>query len=104
MSRSNWRTSNRRSELPDDWKLIRRKVLERCGRRCEHVSDSGVRCRQPATDVDHRDDRDYHGTDGLQGLCPDHHKRKTAAESREARVAKRRKGARRRRDDRPGAL
>lgn len=37
-------------------------------------------------------------------LCSDHHKRKTAMESREAKVAKRRKGARKRRDDRPGAL
>ena len=42
--------------------------------------------------------------DDLQWLCPTHHKRKTAGEARSAKSAKRRKGARVRRDERPGAL
>ena len=104
VAESNWWKSNRREELPPDWHKIRARVLKRCGYRCEYRSESGVRCWGTATDVDHALGRTIHDENALQGLCPTHHKRKTAGESRDAKRAKRRKGARRRRDDRPGAL
>lgn len=104
MSRSNWGTSNRREELPKDWAKIRLRVLTRCRYRCEYVGPSGARCHERATDVDHAVNRLDHSIDSLKGLCPEHHKRKTAVESREGKVAKRRKGERKRKDDRPGAL
>lgn len=104
MARSNWGTSNRREELPKDWAKIRLRVLTRCGYRCEHIGPSGARCMATATDVDHALGRTIHDDDALQGLCVEHHKRKTAVESREGKVAKRRKGERKRKDDRPGAL
>lgn len=104
MVKSNWHTSNRRDELPPNWHKIRARVLKRCGYRCEHVSPDGIRCSGTATDVDHALGRFIHDDNALQGLCHEHHKRKTAEESRQAKAAKRRKGERRRRDDRPGAL
>lgn len=97
-----WSTSNRRAELPADWRERRERVRRRAGGRCEWVSPSGVRCKRDGTDADHAGDRMDH--DDLQWLCPIHHKRKTAGEARSAKSAKRRKGARVRRDERPGAL
>lgn len=102
MSRSNWGKSNRRQELPADWRKRRAECKRRAGGRCEYVGPSGARCANPGTDADHALSRN--NDDVLMWLCPDHHKRKTAVESREAKVAKRRRGARKRRDDRPGAL
>lgn len=104
VAESNWWKSNRREELPPDWARIRQRVLRRCGFRCEHVSQGGIRCSGTATEVDHALGRNIHDDNALQGLCHEHHKRKTAEESRDAKRGKRRKGARRRRDDRPGAL
>ena len=104
VAKSNWWKSNRRQELPPDWSKIRERVLKRCGYRCEFRSESGVRCWGTATDVDHALGKWIHDDNALQGLCSEHHKRKTAEESRDAKRAKRRKGERKRRDDRPGAL
>ena len=102
VAKSNWGTSNRREELPKDWAIRRLKCKERAGGRCEHIGPSGARCKNPGTDADHALDRWNH--DALQWLCPEHHKRKTAVEAQAGKRAVRRKGARRRRDDFPGAL
>lgn len=104
VAESNWWKSNRRQELPADWAKIRERVRRRAGGRCEHRSPSGYRCKARGTDADHALGRDIHDENALQWLCPTHHKRKTAEESREAKRAIRRKGARQRKDDRPGAL
>lgn len=102
MSGSNWHTSSRREELPPNWAKLRAECKRRAGGRCEHVGPSGARCVNQGTDADHALNRDIHSV--LMWLCHEHHKRKTAEESRDAKRGKRRKGARRRRDDRPGAL
>lgn len=104
VAKSNWWKSNRRQELPADWAQIRERVRKRAGGRCEWVSPSGFRCKERGTDCDHALGRMIHDENALQWLCPHHHKRKTAEESRDAKRAKRRKGERKRRDDRPGAL
>lgn len=101
---SGWKNSNRRQELPHNWHKIRAAVLLRCGGRCEWTSEDGTRCSRKATDADHAVNRMDHRIESLQGLCPVHHGRKTGEESREGKRAKRRKGERKRRDDRPGAL
>lgn len=101
---SGWWKSNRRQELPANWDQIRREVLRRCKYQCEHVSKSGVRCTQVATDVDHAFHRDEHRPEFLQGLCAEHHKRKTAGESWAARSGARYKGKRKRESGGLGAL
>lgn len=85
-SRSNWHTSRRKDRLPDDWDQIRKVVLTRCGNRCQHREESGARCYQPATDVDHiqrGDDLGGPGYTNLQGLCGTHHALKSAREGNE---------------------
>lgn len=99
-----WHRSNRRKELPPDWQKIRALAKVRAGGRCEHIGPSGARCTRQGTDADHAFDRDVHSLAALQWLCPEHHKRKTASESWGAKLSKRRKGARQRRNDHPGAL
>lgn len=99
---SGWKNSNRRQELPHNWHKLRARAKLLAGDRCEHRSEDGVRCSRKGTDADHAGDRMDHWT--LQWLCPVHHNRKTGEESREGKRAKRRKGERKRRDDRPGAL
>lgn len=104
MAESGWHRSNRRKELPKDWQKIRAMARLRAGGQCEHISTSGVRCKRRGTDADHAFDRDLHSLYAIQWLCPEHHKRKTARESWAARVAKKVKGRRQRRDDNPSAL
>lgn len=79
-----WATSNRRTQLPNDWRQRRRQALTRDGHRCTWT-DHGRRCPNPATDVDHRTPGNDHRLTNLQSLCADHHKRKTQAEAAAAR-------------------
>lgn len=87
-SRSTWDTSDRKSRLPDDWEQIRKVVLTRCGNRCQHREESGARCYQPATDVDHIERGDELGENysNLQGLCTTHHAIKSSQEGHERRA------------------
>lgn len=80
-----WHGSDRKARLPADWGRLRAVVLRRCGNRCEHVED-GLRCHDPATDVDHIIPGDSHVLENLQGLCNKHHLIKTARETNAARA------------------
>lgn len=77
---SGWTDSNRRGRLPANWPAIREKVLERDGRRCTWRYTDGSRCKEPATDVDHRRRGDNHSMANLRSLCGWHHDKKSARE------------------------
>lgn len=64
------RESRRRSELPSNWKALRRLVLERDNSTC-------VWCGNPATDVDHIRRGNDHSLDNLRSLCHTCHMRRT---------------------------
>lgn len=98
-----WSTSRRKSQLPPGWERIRRQVLTRDGHRCQWVrEDTGRKCGEYATDVDHRDQsRNFdHDPAALQSLCAYHHGRKSSSEGGQAASA-RRKAAKKRH---PGLL
>lgn len=103
-----WSTSTRKSQLPADWEpVIRPAILKRDRHRCQWVrEDTGRKCGDRATDVDHIDrSRNWdHSPGNLQSLCSYHHKRKSSAEGGQAAAAsrERRKKAARRRH--PGLL
>lgn len=74
-------TSNRTSPLPRNWKELRRFVLKRDGYQCTAIrGDTGQRCTERATDVDHVGDDADHSPKNLTSLCAHHHRRKTGAQ------------------------
>ena len=75
-----WETSRRRERLPADWQARRKRVLERCGYRCEWMITREERCPEKATDVDHIKPGDDHSFRNLRGLCSKHHARKSSSE------------------------
>ncbi|MEU0577877.1 HNH endonuclease signature motif containing protein [Streptomyces griseoincarnatus] len=82
-----WETSNRRERLPDNWAAIRRRIIRRDGGVCvAPLLDSGQRCGEYGTDVDHIIPGDNHDLSNLQLLCRWHHTRKTQRESAAARA------------------
>jgi hypothetical protein len=81
-----WQGSNRRAELPPDWEKRRKACLDAAGGRCQQILPSGARCPRPATDADHKSDRENH--DDLQALCRKHHNDKTSLEARAGRAKK----------------
>nr|DAK51749.1 MAG TPA: HNH endonuclease bacteriophage, HNH Endonuclease, DNA.52A [Caudoviricetes sp.] len=58
----------------------RKRVLERCGYRCEWMITREERCPEKATDVDHIKPGDDHSFRNLRGLCGKHHARKSSSE------------------------
>lgn len=89
MAESNWSNSNRRTQLPGNWATLRKSVMERDNRLCQHIRyDTGLPCYLAATDVDHIEPGDDHRLSNLQALCAWHHRQKTGRESGEARKAK----------------
>lgn len=90
-----WEGSTRAERLPRDWARRRAVVLARAGYRCEHIRvDTGGRCEQLATDVDHIVRGDNHALENLQALCRWHHARKSSREGAQAANAKRARRAR----------
>jgi 5-methylcytosine-specific restriction endonuclease McrA len=83
-----WSSSNRRSELPRNWAVIRQRVIRRDGGHCKGLLEGGRVCGAPGTDVDHIRPGADHSLGNLQLLCAWCHKRKTQAESRAARSFK----------------
>lgn len=79
-----WAGSNRSAKLPANWRGLRRHILSRDHWQCTAVDD-GIRCKQPATDVDHVQPGDDHRPANLTSLCHWHHAKKTAAEGNAAR-------------------
>lgn len=71
--------------LPPHWAKTRARQLRR-EPRCQFV-DRGVRCSEPADDVDHivpRFEGGTHDVSNLQSLCSYHHRQKTLDESHRA--------------------
>lgn len=84
-----WDGSNRRDTLPENWSQIRRTVIARDGGRCQAILEStGMKCLEPATDVDHIN-RFGSQTDlsNLQMLCSWHHARKSSVEGNQVKRA-----------------
>ena len=68
-------------KLPRNWHRLCRKVLRRCGNRCEwERRDVGVRCGLAATTVVHAGPTDDHSLGNLRGLCTWHAAQKAAQE------------------------
>lgn len=94
----NWDTSRRASRLPQNWRALRKQVLERdpvckiCGVRPSTVADH----IQPMTD-DHR-------LEALQGVCDPCHRQKTAKEAAAARAEAPRPNRFRESEPHPGLL
>ncbi|MGL5825543.1 MAG: HNH endonuclease [Nocardioides sp.] len=100
-----WIGSDRKAELPPDWERTRRRILRRDGGRCTWTTDY-KRCREPATDVDHRTPGDDHSDENLRSLCAPHHRSKSGREGAAAMHQKRRTNAAkfRRDEEHPGLL
>ena len=99
-----WSTSRRKSQLPADWPQRCKFVLDRDGRRCQHIRyDTGHKCGAYANQVDHKNqERSWdHSPANLQSLCEHHHSVKSSSEGGRAASA-RRKAAKKRRH--PGLL
>lgn len=75
-----WSGSTRRTRLPADWNRRRERMLRRDGYRCTALDDYGIRCEEPATDVDHIEPGDNHDETNLAALCAWHHAKKSARE------------------------
>lgn len=68
-------------ELPRNWHRLCRKVLRRCGDRCEwERRELGLRCELTATTIVHVGKTDDHSLENLQGLCTWHSAQKAAQE------------------------
>jgi 5-methylcytosine-specific restriction endonuclease McrA len=84
-----WQNSDRRSRLPRDWPVRRRRILTRDGGTCTQVrEDTGRRCNAPATDVDHVHPGDDHSDSNLTSLCGWHHRQKSSSEGGQANAAR----------------
>jgi len=85
-----WRGSDRREHLPDNWAAIRRRILARDGLQCTWRYND-ARCGELATDVDHIVPGDDHRDSNLRALCDWHHQKKSGSEGGAARAAARRR-------------
>jgi len=73
--------SGRSSPLPSNWRFTRGHILKRDGYRCTVIrEDTGKRCTEKATDVDHINDPDDHTYKNLTSKCSWHHDQKTAGQ------------------------
>lgn len=102
-----WAGSDRRERLPSNWAVVRKRVLRRDDNRCtDRNPDTGLRCAEVATDVDHVVPGDDHSMSNLTSLCGWHHSRKSSREGHAALMAKRRAHEKkfRRQEKHPGAL
>lgn len=92
-----WESSDRKSELPQDWALRRMRVLRRDSYRCQARDSTGRACGEWANQCDHIEPGNNHDLDNLQALCAWHHARKSSREG----VAARRPRARQSREPEP---
>jgi hypothetical protein len=76
-------------KLPRNWNRLVRKVMRRCGRRCEwkHAHfQLQVRCSREASMVVHIGKKSDHSLDNLLGLCTWHAAQKAALEWEASRI------------------
>ncbi len=85
----NWEGSQRKHQLPANWRELRTKVAQRAGWRCQNYLD-GVRCTRPGSHCDHIRRGNNHSMDNLQWLCPPCHNTKSGKEGAAARPTERR--------------
>lgn len=99
-----WASSDRRERLPANWVVIRKRILRRDGGQCTERLNTGARCPEVATDVDHIRPGDDHSDSNLTSLCGWHHSRKSSREGGIAYAKKKRQHAAkfRRSEDHPG--
>lgn len=89
-ARRPWASSNRSSELPAEWKVIRRLVIARDGGRCtcpSCPSCNGQPCATIATEVDHLGDRHNHRPQNLASKCSPCHRHRTQQQANAGRSA-----------------
>lgn len=86
-----WATSTRRATLPPDWHTIRADVLTR-DPTCQlhypgtwHTTRGLASCGGTSSEVDHIGRADDHTPGNLRGVCTDCHRRRTQAQSADAR-------------------
>ena len=100
-----WSTSNRRDQLPPGWGKIRARILQRDGHQCTHTRyDTGARCSEVATEVDHIVPGNDHSDTNLRALCRYHHGQKSSREGAAGRARVYRPSRRRPADDHPAAI
>lgn len=77
MGMKSWRTE----PLPRGWWSTRKRILKRDGYRCTHIRyDTGTRCPDKATDVDHIIPGGGEHDGNLTSLCGYHHRQKSSSE------------------------
>lgn len=79
-----WDSSDRRTDLPANWRDIRASILERDRHSCQWPLTFGGVCGVHANEVDHKRGRTNHALENLWALCPTHHQAKTQREARQA--------------------
>lgn len=84
--------SDRRTQLPPDWKTIRAKIIDAAGGRCQAIEEAtGQRCTLAAVEVDHIGSPNDHRPGNLRALCSPHHAEHTSAQAAAARAQLRKK-------------
>lgn len=78
--------SRRRAELPRDWHVITRDILDRD---CHQCRIQGPDCTGTATEVDHIGSRHDHTRANLRAACHTCHGQRTSAQGNSARAATR---------------
>lgn len=96
-----WAGSNRRAELPANWRTIRARIWERDGGRCQMPAPGGGVCGWRGRDVDHIQAGNDHSDGNLRVLCGWHHDRKSSSEGN---AARRRPTSTRRPEQHPGLM
>jgi len=89
-----WEGSDRRAELPPNWRQLCGLVKRRAGRtadglghRCEWREPDGSRCWAVGRDVDHVGDKHDHRLAVLRLLCENHHDKRSSEQGNAARWA-----------------
>jgi 5-methylcytosine-specific restriction endonuclease McrA len=94
--------SGRSSPLPSNWKFTRANVLRRDKHQCVRIrEDTGRRCQEKATDVNHKGDPNDHTYKNLESLCSYHHDLITAQQGG---LATRQAKAKRKPKSHPGVI
>lgn len=80
MRASNWGNSDRRSQLPSNWKAIREIVGQRDSWACQWHFADGTYCGLPGNQVDHIRPSGSDDPSNLRVLCAMHHAQKSSSE------------------------
>jgi 5-methylcytosine-specific restriction endonuclease McrA len=101
------RQGRRSAPLPDNWHKTRARILRRDNNQCQRVLNTGDKCGEHATHVDHITPASQGGGDddaNLQALCIYCHGQKTGAEGAAAAARVPRPSRRRDTERHPGII